>query len=45
MAVRVFEDGVVVQADRSFEVARLDFEVAWIELPENSGARVMAGGS
>ena len=45
--VMVFEDGLVaiVQSDRSFEVSRISFEVAWIELPENSGARVMAGGS
>ena len=47
MAVMVFEDGFVaiVQSDRSFEVAQLDFEVAWIELPNNSKARVVVGGS
>jgi len=45
--VMVFEDGLVaiVQSDRAFAVARLDFEVAWIELPENPRARVVAGGS
>ena len=45
--VMIFEDGLVaiVQSDRAFAVARLDFEVAWIELPDNSRARVMAGGS
>ena len=43
----IFEDGFVaiVQSDRSFEVSRISFEVAWIGLPENSRARVMAGGS
>ena len=36
--VLVFEDGFVaiVQSDRSFKVSRICFEVAWIELPENS---------
>ena len=45
--VMVFEDGLVaiVQSDRSFEVSRISFEVAWIELPDNSRARVVAGGS
>jgi hypothetical protein len=35
----------IVQSDWALAVARLDFEVAWIELPANSSARVMAGGS
>ena len=45
--VMVFEDGLVaiVQSDRSFEVSRISFEVAWIELPDNSRARVVVGGS
>ena len=45
--VMVFEDGFVaiVQSDRSFEVSWIYFEVAGIELPENSRASVMAGGS
>ena len=45
--VMVFEDGIVaiVQSDRAFAVARLDLEVTWLELPDNSRARVMAGGS
>ena len=34
--VMIFEDGLVaiVQSDRSFEVSRISFEVAWIELPD-----------
>ena len=45
--VMVFEDGFVaiVQCDRSFEVSRISFEVAWIELPDNSRARVVVGGT
>jgi hypothetical protein len=45
--VMVFEGGMVaiVQSDWALAVPRLDFEVAWIELPANSSARVMAGGS
>ena len=42
----IFEDGLVaiVQSDRSFEVSRISFEVAWIELPkeENSKGRRQA---
>ena len=43
--VMIFEDGLVaiVQSDRSFEVSRISFEVAWIELPDNSRARVVVG--
>ena len=43
--VMVFEDGFVaiVQSDRTFEVSRISFEVAWIELHDNSKARVAAG--
>ena len=43
--VMVFEYGFVaiVQSDRSFEVSRIYFEVAWIELPDNSRARVVVG--
>ena len=43
--VMLFEDGLVaiVQSDRSFEVSRISFEVAWIELSDNSKARVAAG--
>ena len=43
--VMVFEDGFVaiVQSDRSFEVSWIYFEVAWIELPDNSRARVVVG--
>ena len=45
--VMVFEDGFVaiVQSDRSFEVSWIYFEVAWIELSDNSKARVVVGGS
>ena len=45
--VMVFEDGFVaiVQSDRSFEVSWIYFEVAWIELPDNSKARAVVGGS
>jgi hypothetical protein len=43
--VMVFEDGFVaiVQSDRSFEVSWIYFEVAWIELPDNSKAGVVVG--
>jgi hypothetical protein len=43
----IFEDGLVaiVQSDRSLEVSRVSFEVAWIELPDNSRARVMVRGA
>jgi hypothetical protein len=43
--VMAFEDGFVaiVQSDRSFEVSWIYFEVAWIELPDNSKARVVVG--
>jgi hypothetical protein len=45
--VMVFEDGLVaiVQSDRSLEVSRISFEVAWIELPDNSRARAMVRGA
>ena len=44
--IMIFEDGLVaiVQSDQSFEVSRISFEVTWIELPDNSRARVVAGG-
>ena len=40
--VMIFEDGFVaiVQSDRSFEVSRIFFEVAWIKLPDNSSVVV-----
>jgi hypothetical protein len=40
----IFEDGLVaiVQSDRSREVSRISFEVAGVELPDNSSARVVA---
>ena len=45
--VMIFEDGLVaiVQSDRSFEVSRISFEVAWIELPDNSRTRVVVRGA
>jgi hypothetical protein len=45
--VMVFEDGLVAiaQSDRSLEVSRISFEVAWIELPDNSRARAMVRGA
>ena len=43
--VLIFEGGFVaiVQSDRALAVARLDFEVAWVELPDHSRARVVVG--
>ena len=43
--VLIFEGGFVaiVQSDRALAVARLDFEVAWLELPDHSRARVVVG--
>jgi hypothetical protein len=45
--VLIFEGSFVaiVQSDRALAVARLDFEVAWIELPDNSRARVVVRGA
>ena len=45
--VMVFEGGFVaiVQSDRSLEVSWIYFEVAWIDLPDNSKARAVVGGS
>ena len=43
--VLIFEGGFVaiVQSDRALAVARLNFEVAWVELPDHSRARVVVG--
>ena len=43
--VLIFEGSFVaiVQSDRALAVARLDFEVAWVELPDHSRVRVVVG--